>query len=982
MKGSNSQVEKLNPTTLQLAEPMGCRFGLSDIRRTAVNIILSPDHKLAAVSDVLGRVLLIDTHRGVVLRMFKGYREAQCSFMQVPDERKSKNKVVDCVALFLVIYSAKKGTVEIFSVQQGSRVSTFTASKFSIFLYINYGLMGFTTTTKSRYVCQYTCLLIDNDGTIKEIIIPFHFALSEKNSKRVRDIHLYKRLMQIIKASDANVEHLTSEALTTCSELKTIEIKLQCLKIFMTCKEVPAAVVLACANYFLKTIETIEGDLDNETKDLKILSQNLQYLLKFYAFVTETDDAIKTDIYNDNHELTETAAKTLFTMAAEQTRNLQMLLDLSMCINNEKLCDLKVSFCDKNDFTVSTFISVFDLTSDLCIFLKESVDDSLIFQVSEVIFKRYIIGLCTDTESLKYQVIESKITTMDLFRMLLLFWVNRPLNVSINLEKEMNHFSQVVYTLAQTANSEEISVEYNSTSKFWSKTRDMLENSSRPFPALTAAIICHSIAQTIELEKEMQLSGTAIDESVEIWEKLTQENCQWTLLIGKLEDVSLLNIILTNKAVNYEKALPKLKHDLDSVSLKYILQKGRGSVSELVACWLTSGGLNPEDIVINDAIYQSICSDGENSSDFTFKLCIGNTEIDESRIKSIKGNQTFEHLNLLKAQFPYSLQANILLSNMCWEYAVAWQKHIEDLTVLEAAMKCLQHIPDPHIIQGLCGMMWNTHLRIIFEGCSKLLNKVGKLPKPRLCQQDTRLSDAQIVTFLEICCGFLDNFMDVLQKCYNMPKTELQYEPIFDSGGQPLAELALQQNSANYDLLQLHYQLGLTLLMMASLEIKYNKPINHLFSNSVISVLFTDVCKKPKVSLNTTDSKIISSQTHFLFKVINASIETITVKDNVLYTNEHVHWTARCESLARVWNIDVDLLKQHQIIQLFSSGFDSLAEELLPAVANRNLLGPGLFTIAGRRLIQHIDSSTDLGKSFSALSPVLTNYLKTLVSSL
>lgn len=78
---------------LQPAEVMGCRFGLCDLRRTATDVILSPNKKLAAVSDALGRVLLVDTFRGVVLRIFKGYRDAQCSFIQVPDEKKSKHKI-------------------------------------------------------------------------------------------------------------------------------------------------------------------------------------------------------------------------------------------------------------------------------------------------------------------------------------------------------------------------------------------------------------------------------------------------------------------------------------------------------------------------------------------------------------------------------------------------------------------------------------------------------------------------------------------------------------------------------------------------------------------------------------------------------------------------------------------------------------------------------------------------------------------------
>lgn len=455
-----------------------------------------------------------------------------------------------------------------------------------------------------------------------------------------------------------------------------------------------------------------------------------------------------------------------------------------------------------------------------------------------------------------------------------------------------------------------------------------------------------------------------------MWEKLTQENCQWNLLIGKLEDVSLLNIILGCKPVATETVLPKLQHIFEDVSLKSVLMKGRGCVSELVAKWLTSGGVDPELLVINDVLHQ----------DQTDEVVINNKEIENWQRELIKSQQTFEHLNLLKNQFPYSLRASMLLCNMSWEYAVTWMKNIEDLTCLEAAVSCLKHIPEHNIKLGLSTLLWNTHLKMIFESCCKLLNKVGKLPKPKLCQQDTKFSDVQLVQFLEICCQFLDHFMDIFQKCCNTQSTQLQYEPIFENGGLPLAELALQQNIVNYDLLHLHYQLSLALVLMASFEVKHSKPLSSLFIASVNSVFFSDITKECNLSFRNCDQKIIHSQTQFLYKIISASIESITINNGVIFATLHVNSMAKCLSLARMWNIEVDLLKKYQIVQLFTSGFDSLAEELLPSVTEKKELGAALLAIAGKRLAQFLASSTGLAEKIGALSPALTNYLEVLVS--
>jgi hypothetical protein len=38
---------------------------------------------------------------------------------------------------------------------------------------------------------------------------------------------------------------------------------------------------------------------------------------------------------------------------------------------------------------------------------------------------------------------------------------------------------------------------------------------------------------------------------------------------------------------------------------------------------------------------------------------------------------------------------------------------------------------------------------------------MGKIPKERLCRQDTGMSDLEMPLFLKICVDFLDVFMEV-----------------------------------------------------------------------------------------------------------------------------------------------------------------------------------------------------------------------------
>lgn len=931
---------------------MGCRFGLCDLRRNGENVILSPNRKLAAVNDALGRVILVDTFKGIALRIFKGYRDAHCAFIQIPDEKKTKHKAQRANALFLIIYSPKKGTLEIFSAQQGSKIATFTASKHSVLTYIGYGLMGFSTTSKLNYICQFTTVFIDADGQMKEIFVPFHYALTEKNSKRARDLHLYKRLKQIIKSDDYDLEKLTTECVNTCTDLKTVEMKLQCLNMIISSKEMEPETILKCVSYFTKKTNTTESeDFDNDIKLLNILSQNVIFLVNFYCYCHAK--TAKMDAENGN-----ILHNTSLLITLKDMQNLQKLLDLSCLTENN---ELKVCFADNTECNISNFLNVFDFHNAEKILLKNKIDDSDLYKVSETIFSNYI-AQCLCCEEFKNEILKSKIVISDLFKLLLTYWVNRPLKLSTNLEQEMNNFYNVLYALTTAMNLNDMH-ESNNISPFWSNIRNILANSSRPFPALMAAILCKNVAQKIELENEsLEQINDNPEEDMEVWEKLSQENCNWTLLIGKLEDISLLNIMLIKKPASYNNSsLPKLSHDKVNISLKYILDKGKGSISELVSQWLTMSGISPEDIILNDLTNQKEKTEEPEKND------------------ALQLQPILSYLNILKEQFPYSLDSSMVISNMCWEYALAWQKNIQDIPLLEASIQCLKAVGNLHIRQGLYNLVWNTHLKILFESTCKVINKVGKLPKERLCRQDTGLSDYQINLFINICSDFFDTFMNLIHECYNIEKIQLKFEPFWENGNEPLVALALHQNEINFDLLHLHYQLSLCIQMIVTFAIKHQKFVSNLFDMSVLSLFFTDLQQKTQINWNKADAKINASRVQFLIKIITASIETVTRCDNKIYSTDHVYWMAKALYLARFWSLDIDVLKRYQIVCLFTNGFDQLAEELIPAVTEINKLGPDLLIVAGKRLANYLSTSGDLAEKIAAFSPALTTYLETLV---
>lgn len=977
---------------IQPAEAVGCRFGLCDIRRVADSVIMSPNKKLSVVTDSLGRISLIDNFKGVAVRMWKGYRGAECAFVQVPDEernRKSKGTATKRkLALFVIIYTPKKGTIEIWALQQGPKIVTFTASKNSKLIYSNYGLMGVSSTSsKNRHSSAnvVNCVLLDPDGQIKEISVPFHFALTEKNSKRARDVHLFKRLKQLFKSEEFNIEKLCSEVAATCAELKTNEIRYLCFEMLISTKQMHPKVALVMANCFLEKLALLDIS-ELEINRLRTVNQNLKIIVEFYLFIEGKYDDIDAENGNVVVQPPENSIDTRFVIADKEMFNLQRLLDLSTLNDSRKRNEPKVTFRDENNKSIfSEYLSVFNLSDKDQITLKTDVPDDKLYRVSEQIFKSFILTKRQDSDMFKDEMIRSTIRTIDLIKMVLHFWVNRSLDMNVNLEDEMENLSKILHMICLTTSIENLCVEYNEISLFWTELREYLANCAKPFPALTAAMICKTVAQRIEQEREaQQCSATSLEEepSSDIWEKLSQENCQWTLLIGKLEDVSLLNIILSNKPLCSDCALPKLYYDPIIVSLKHILQKGKGAVSELIAQWLSSEGIDPEFIIVNELSCLPIEPEVEDST-ASRPESVEITSLPTPALlqKNLNVNQpVFYHLNVLKKQFPYSLDSSAILANMCWEYALAWQKDIQNLSYLEGMLKCLQYINNSHIKQGLYNMVWTTHLRQTFESTCKLVNKVGKVPKEILCRQDTGLTDTQLPIFVEFCTNFLDSFMDTLQQCYGIEKTILHFENLWENGGNPLTVLAIQQPDINDFLVHIHYQLSLVIQVIATFGLKQLKPVVGLFDSLTINLFFTDLSQNIQINTYSTEMKLLRSRGQFLTKMVYSTVETVHVTDEGVYFANHVIWMAKCVSLASVWGIDTDYLRRQQVLLLYMNGIDSLAEEILPSIENTESLGAEMLEIAGQKLLKFLIAAEDLTVNVVALSPSLTQYLETLVS--
>ncbi|XP_011102213.1 rab3 GTPase-activating protein non-catalytic subunit-like [Sesamum indicum] len=152
---------------------------LKDHPRKGEKLTLSPSGTLAAITDSLGRILLLDTQALVVVRLWKGYREASCLFVEMlarKDKAAASRWAYDehsksDYCLCLAIHAPRKGIVEVWQMRTGPRLLTIPCPKGSKILQPTYRFSS-ATASSSSYVPLQVFFLNGDSGQIS-LLNPF-----------------------------------------------------------------------------------------------------------------------------------------------------------------------------------------------------------------------------------------------------------------------------------------------------------------------------------------------------------------------------------------------------------------------------------------------------------------------------------------------------------------------------------------------------------------------------------------------------------------------------------------------------------------------------------------------------------------------------------------------------------------------------------------------------------------------------------------
>ncbi|KAK9674195.1 hypothetical protein RND81_12G217500 [Saponaria officinalis] len=158
------------PQPFARANPLTC---LKDPPRRGEKLTLSPSGTLAAITDSLGRILLLDTQALVVVRLWKGYRDANCLFMEMLVNKDSASTSYreyekSDYCLCLAIHAPKKGIIEIWQMRTGPRIRTIQCAKGSKILQPTYRFSS-STASSSSYIPLEVFVLNGDSGQLSVI---------------------------------------------------------------------------------------------------------------------------------------------------------------------------------------------------------------------------------------------------------------------------------------------------------------------------------------------------------------------------------------------------------------------------------------------------------------------------------------------------------------------------------------------------------------------------------------------------------------------------------------------------------------------------------------------------------------------------------------------------------------------------------------------------------------------------------------------
>uniref|UniRef100_A0A914VMM9 Rab3-GAP regulatory subunit N-terminal domain-containing protein n=1 Tax=Plectus sambesii TaxID=2011161 RepID=A0A914VMM9_9BILA len=285
---SRSEKTKTKPVDVRTTE-LPSRSQIIDAGRMSDKVFIAPGGRLAAVADSQARIMLVNTSLRQVVRVWKGYRDATCAWIESFGEVSQTNKKIGR-ALFLIIYAPRRGLLEVWAMQNGPRVSAFNVDKKGRLLTVSRPediILGGTSAggggesgVSSAASTAAAAFFVATDGRVVEIVAPFHLALQDESAASTHDENLIREIRAVLGAGPLlPADVAESRLLLLISELKTIAAKRKALDLILDMGHVPVTTV----GRIVESLRTALAPNSNSTVSKSVEAQTFLPHLNAYS---------------------------------------------------------------------------------------------------------------------------------------------------------------------------------------------------------------------------------------------------------------------------------------------------------------------------------------------------------------------------------------------------------------------------------------------------------------------------------------------------------------------------------------------------------------------------------------------------------------------------------------------------------------------------------------------------------------------------
>lgn len=344
--------------------------------------------------------------------------------MQV-DEKLSKNthKQKRKHTTFLAIYSPRRATVDVWCVERGKKLAVFPAGPhgqlIQQFGYAQPGIDGAASMKSSQSVPTTAFYLNPSDLSIKELTIPFHYALDTSSTKKSKDLHIINQIKVAIKSFDDNESEVGAEISELCDTIQTNEMRFKCVNTLLKSRHLTPEILGIVLDSFLKNVSDA-GNEPNEVAKLTVSNAQLidfltnhQKLVNFFVSMKPKCDAERKPIAdNDSDSSVEREFEEIF----------KVIDTYKMCLMAKRSARVTIQSPHRNN-TFIEYLSIFDCTGNDGIQLNES-KATRFSAVAFDLFDTYI-QQSDDLDGFLKKAMQSSMASKDLSRLFLRYWMEK-----------------------------------------------------------------------------------------------------------------------------------------------------------------------------------------------------------------------------------------------------------------------------------------------------------------------------------------------------------------------------------------------------------------------------------------------------------------------------------------------------------------------------------------------------------------------------